>query len=184
MKKILFACILSLTATMLTGCIEMKGIDVNNFTETTSTGDEFVDSNLGSYNMGIPSTLFDFSSLGEEYQEILDAQVDIDVLNLSDIVAFAQVNNMMMMADDYLGMTVKVHGNYYRHYIEEIDFSYHFLLLVDGTNCCTGILEFMMEDGVEYPNSGENLILMGEYSKYTDEYGTYPYIIVSDYMTY
>lgn len=196
MRKLLIMLVLSTIISTLTGCGDGKGINVNDFTQNTNTADNqiqnynqsdnetFVDDNLGSYNTGIQPNMVDFSTLGPEYQAFLDVPVDIDVVDLNDIVAFAQVNNMMTMADDYLGQTVKVHGNYYRHDIEEMNVSYHFLLLVDGTNCCTGILEFKMPDDVDYPESGENLLLMGEYSKYTDEYGTYPYIIVSDYLTY
>lgn len=188
MKKVLLTVILSIiTISTLTGCVDMKGIDVNEFTTSTnsndSTQDEFVDNTLGTYTQTNYAT-FDFASLGAEYQEFLDVPVDLDLLDLSDIVTFAQVNNMMYMSEDYMGDTVKIHGNYYRHDIEELDLSYHFLMLIDGTNCCTGIMEFKMQEGVDYPESGTNLLLMGEYSNYTDDYGTYPYIIVSDYLTY
>lgn len=190
MKKALLA--LTLSMSVLTGCAGNQGIDVNDYTtntsnnatNTTQTGEGFVDSTLGSYDTGAIGTMIDFRTLGEEYEAFLDVPVDIDVMNLNDIMAFAQVNNMMTTYEDYLGQTVKVHGNYYCHYIEEMDISYHFLLLVDGTNCCQGILEFLMPEGVEYPTSGENLIVMGEYLKYTDDFGTYPYILVSDYLTY
>lgn len=193
MKKIILATIISLSISIFTsGCSNLdNGIDVEKFSQNTSTtnntqsaNDEFIDSTLGSYNTGIIYEPFDFASLGPEYQAFMDTPVDVDVMNLNDLLAFAQVYNMMTEYDMFLGQSVKVHGNYYRHDIEDMDLSYHFLLLVDGTNCCTGILEFLMGDGLEYPDSGEDLMLMGEYSVYTDEYGTYPCIIVSEYLLY
>lgn len=193
MQKLLLVATVSIivflvSVLILVGCSNSQGINVNDFTQNTGNNvdnnESYVDNTLGSYDTGVWYEPMDFAALGPEYQAFLDIPVDINILDLSDIMAFAQINNMMTMADEFLGLTVKVHGNYYRHDIAELDLSYHFLLLVDATNCCTGILEFMMEDGVEYPESGENLLLMGEYSKYTDEYGTYPYIIVSEYLTY
>lgn len=202
MKKLLYVAVISIAVFLISillfvGCSVGKGIDVNDFTQSTSTesnsnsnsntnnnSESYIDNTLGSYDTGLLFQPIDFASMGAEYQAFLDVPVDINILDLSDIMAFAQVNNMMMMAEEYLGQTVKLHGNYYRHDIDEMDLSYHFLLLVDGTNCCTGILEFLFEDGMEYPPSGTDLLLMGEYSKYTDDYGTYPYIKVSDYLTY
>lgn len=186
MKKILVTILSFGILTTLTGCFDKSGIDVNNFTEsttTTSSADEFVDNTLNS-NTIYENVIVDFASLGPQYQEFLDVPVDIDVLNLNDIMAFAQVYNMMECYDEYLGQSVKIHGNYYRHDIPEMEVSYHFLLLIDGTNCCTGIMEFLMPEGMEYPDSGTNLLMMGEYSKYTDDFGTYPCIIVSEYLTY
>lgn len=188
MRKFLIGIVLSALITTLAGCDMSRGIDVDEFTQSNqpaqSEGEAFVDETLGSYGLPIINPIIDFSTMGAEYQAILDMPADVDLLDLSDIVAFSQVYNMMTEFEQFQGDVVRVNGNYYRHTIEEIDHSYHFLLLVDGTNCCTGILEFMVEDGVEYPESGENLLLIGEYSKYTDEYGTYPYIIVSDFLTY
>lgn len=196
MKKLLYAAVIAIAVflisiLLLVGCSVGNGIDVNDFTQSKSTdnsnnqnSESYIDNTLGSYETGLLFKPIDFASMGASYQAFLDIPVDINILDLSDIMAFAQVNNMMMMAEEYLGQTVKLHGNYYRHDIPEMDLSYHFLLLVDGTNCCTGILEFMFEDGIGYPESGTDLLLMGEYSKYSDEYGTYPYIKVSDYLTY
>lgn len=56
------------------------------------------------------------------------------------------------------------------------------LLLLDDTNCCQGVLEFLLPEGVEYPEVGTTIMIVGNYSVGIDTHGEYPYLDVTEYV--
>lgn len=118
----------------------------------------------------------------KDYSRLEDVSADIDFTKLSQVVSFSQMNNMFYMYPDYLGQSVKIKGTYYADFIQELNMTYHYILLVDDTNCCQGIMEFRLPTGATYPVQGEELMIVGYYTLDIDETGEYPYVNVYDYI--
>lgn len=118
----------------------------------------------------------------KDYSSMDNIKADIDITKLTNTLAFAQVSNMMYPYHSYLGKTIKIKGQYYGQSSPDNSNFYHFVLLIDDTNCCQGVLEFRLPDGVSYPTIGSEIMIYGEYITDTDETGEYPIIEVTDYV--
>lgn len=179
---------------LLTGCsgetAEISGTNVvsakeNNMANSSQANDSVDDevnyyqgdSMLGTIiDSEIQRSIKDFSALD-------DVKVDIDITALSVTMAFAQVSNMMYpFYQNYIGQTVKIQGEYYQQYVPENNATYHLLLLMDDTNCCQGVIEFILPQGVSYPTHGSEIMIAGEYSLIEDEFGEFPILKVTDYV--
>lgn len=117
-----------------------------------------------------------------KFAELDDIEVDIDFTGLSTTMAYAQLSNMMYPYQDYLGQTVKIQGEYYLAEVPQNNANYHFLLLMDDTNCCQGVMEFVLPEGSEYPKMGQQIRIAGEYILDVDDTGEYPVLDVSNYV--
>lgn len=111
----------------------------------------------------------------------LDAvPVDMDFTTMSSTVSFSVVQMMMYQPEDYWDLTYRIHGVYLYQYIEAFG-DIHVILLMDETNCCTGFVEFLLPDGVEYPPNGAMMGLIGEYVFIEDDFVPYSVLKVTDY---
>ena len=110
--------------------------------------------------------------------------VDVDLTVLSSTMVFAEVNNIMVNPDDYMGKTIKMNGVYASSYGVDAEVSYHFVVIQDAAGCCPQGLEFIWNGEHRYPEDyPENMTeieVVGIYDSY-DEYGkTYYYLAVED----
>lgn len=77
--------------------------------------------------------------------------IDIDLTQMSNIMAFSQVNNITMTPEDYQGKVIKMKGKF----LSEIDTGsntrYYACLIIDAAACCAQGLGFVPKDGYVYP---------------------------------
>lgn len=77
--------------------------------------------------------------------------IDIDLTQMSNIMAFSQVNNITMTPEDYQGKVIKMKGQF----LSEIDTGsntrYYACLIIDAAACCAQGLGFVPKDGYVYP---------------------------------
>jgi hypothetical protein len=110
--------------------------------------------------------------------------VDIDLTELSSTLVYAEVYNMMMSPDEYMGQTVKMSGSYYASFAEETDQYYHYVIIEDAAACCQSGLEFMWsgdhEYPADYPADNTNVEVTGVFSSYDELGQTYYYLAVDD----
>ena len=78
--------------------------------------------------------------------------IDIDLTVLSRPIVFAEVNNMMMDPESYLGKTIKAKGIYSVENFSLVDQYYHFIIIEDETACCSQGLEFLWTGKHVYPD--------------------------------
>ena len=76
----------------------------------------------------------------------------VDLTQLSSTMVYAEVYNMMMSPEEYVGKTIKMDGLYYASYIPDMDVYYHFVVIQDATACCEQGLEFIWNGDHTYPN--------------------------------
>lgn len=88
--------------------------------------------------------------------------VDIDFTELGTTIAYSMCLMMMYEPEEYWEKTYRIQGTYMYEYFEEFG-EIHLILLMDETNCCQGVLEFFLEEGLEYPPNGAEFALVGEY---------------------
>lgn len=173
MKKIL---LLGIIPIMLVGC---SSPNVN----TNSTIDDRIEALMRAEDLATLGDLDDTANTTDRhFSELDDLEADIDFTLLSETVIFAQLNSLIYMYPEYLGSTIKIKGSYYADVLPDVGLTYHYILMMDSSNCCQGIMEFLLPEGSEYPEVGTELMIFGEYSLDVDETGQYPYVEVSEYV--
>lgn len=118
-----------------------------------------------------------------------DPDVDIDLTVMGPNMIYAQINNMMMDPDSYLGKIIKIKGEYYSYFYEETGNYYHYVLIKDALACCQNGMEFIWDEGQhtfpdEYPEENQTIIICGEMKCYTENEYIYYYLDIDDYSIY
>jgi hypothetical protein len=76
--------------------------------------------------------------------------IDIDFTALSKTLIQAEILRIEMNTESYLGKTMRMSGRY-DPAVRESGELVHFLILVEGDECCQMGFEFKLADGVGYP---------------------------------
>lgn len=118
----------------------------------------------------------------KDFSALEEVKVDVDVSILPTSLAFAQVSRMMFDVHEYEGNTVKIQGMYYHDKIPELGIDRKTIMLLDELSCCQGYFEIILPDGVEFPENGEQMMLIGEYILESKGEYSYPVLRVSDYI--
>ncbi len=188
-KKLLFLTTIITSSILLTACSDdSTSAKKSSVTLSTSVSD-ILENQIGQSTLGSTSTSLSTKELTQEelenqkdYSALEDVRADVDFTLLSQVVVFSQMNNMYYMYEDYLGQTVKIKGHYYADFIPDLNMTYHYILLMDEANCCQGIMEFRLPEGVAYPEVGEEFMILGYYALDIDETGEYPYVNAYQYV--
>ncbi len=114
-----------------------------------------------------------------------DPNVDVDLTVLSANMVYAEVYNMMMYPDDYLGKTIKVSGPYYPLFYDGTGNYYHYVMIEDALACCQNGMEFIWDEGEhvypdEYPKQDDIIEIVGELKSYKEEQYIYYYLDVDE----
>ncbi len=107
----------------------------------------------------------------------------VDLTMLSSTMMYAEVYNIMMEPDRYIGKTIRMNRPYYASYFEDTEQYYHFVIIEDATACCQEGLEFTWKGDYKYPDDypvdGTIIEISGVLESYDENGDTY-YGIVSD----
>lgn len=101
-------------------------------------------------------------------------EVDIDLTQMTSDMIYATVYQFMLYPKDYIGMSIRVKGNYYDTWYEATRKYYHYVVIQDATACCAQGMEFVWEDGShvypdEYPNADEEITVVGTFETYQEQ---------------
>lgn len=80
------------------------------------------------------------------------ASVDVDLTELSSTMVFAEVANMMMQPDEYLGKTVRIRGIFTTYQDPQTEQVYCGVTVQDATACCAQGFDIVMPQTARYPN--------------------------------
>lgn len=104
--------------------------------------------------------------------------VDVDLTKLSSTMVFAEVYQIMVMPQDYMGKSIRMNGMT-AIYDDVTDGSrYYSCIVMDATACCSQGIEFKLKEGQAYPKSEEFITVKGIFDVYED--GTYKYAVLKD----
>lgn len=140
------------------------------------------------YNESFPIYESNVTSDNESDADKKDSSVDVDLTQMSSIMIYSEVYNMMIKPEDYIGKTIKISGPYYASYGEDTGKYYHYVIISDATACCSSGLEFIWDDNShkypeEYPEDDTEIELVGRFNSY-EELGQTYYYLATDSFTY
>lgn len=113
--------------------------------------------------------------------------IDVDLTALSSTMVYAEVYCMVMGPEDYLGKTVKMHGQFFAY--EAIlddgtvdpDQIVYACVIADATACCAQGIEFVWigehRYPDDYPEPGSEITVIGEFQTYEAYGSTYCVLI-------
>ena len=96
--------------------------------------------------------------------------VDVDLTGLSTTVLSAEMMNIIVNSQDYLGQTIRVSGTYDFIIHEPTGEYYHYIITVLGDECCREGFEIVLNgDSIgrdNYPAVGAQIQVDGVFSRY------------------
>ena len=151
----------------------------NESTGNESTGNEIA-GNDGTEGAGMEK------AGGADENKVVDrdarSAADVDLTKLSSTMVYSEVYNMMNKPDDYMGKVIKIDGQYAVYHDEYTGANYFACIIQDATACCAQGMEFVLQDEYiypqDYPEEGENIVVMGVYDTYME--GDYKYCTLRD----
>ena len=116
-----------------------------------------------------------------------NVKFDYDFTKMGQSVAYSQLVDFMNDQPSFEGKTVKITGDYYAQPSEDGKNTYYYIILNDTTACCSAYIEFLTENGVDYPAKSSNpdsgdivqITASGKIGSY-DEYGQKYYVLMVD----
>lgn len=109
---------------------------------------------------------------------------DIDLSELSAMLAYSQAVRITETPNDYLGKVIRANGQYYPSYYEQTKLYYHYVTIGDETLCCQAGLEFVWNGERtypdDYPDEGTRIEVVGVFGSYVELGKTYYYLAVDD----
>lgn len=116
----------------------------------------------------------------KEFPSLDGIPVDLDFSELSATLRFSLANLMMVQPQDYWGKTIRIDGQYM--FLDTPEFGdVHLVLIMDETNCCQGYMEFELPSGAPYPQDGDYIGLVGEFTQLVTPELTYTALVVDKF---
>lgn len=107
---------------------------------------------------------------------------DLDLTQLSSVMVYSEVYNILAESQSYLGKTIRMKGIYYSAYDELTQKRYYYVIIQDATACCQQGMEFVLAEGGTYPPEQTEVEVTGVYERY-EERGYDFYRIAADDLT-
>ena len=111
-----------------------------------------------------------------------EREIDMDLCTFSATAVYAQIYQMAIHPEDYLGKIIRIAG-WYDVFIDDITGLYYTVCIVpDAAACCAQGIEFVW--GGEhsfpenYPESGEKIVVTGRFETYFE--GDWEYMRLAD----
>lgn len=164
MKRIIF---ILFTILLVTGCSSND----DTYEEVLTQNDDSPGIEIGQYVE--PPKVY----VPKDYTELELMSVDLDMTLLSNTMAFSLLNQIMYDSNNYVDTTMKIKGLYLNQYLIDYDQYIHYIVLPDDSNCCQGYIEIKLPDGVNWPEVGEEIMVVGEFIVVLQEEGFTPLYI-------
>lgn len=100
----------------------------------------------------------------EEYPS--QAGIDIDLSQMGDMMAYAELSNIVYYADDYVGKVIRMTGTAVSYYDEQTDAQYYAVMILDATACCSSGFDLLLAEGQAFPENGQEITVTGELEMY------------------
>ncbi len=103
--------------------------------------------------------------------------IDVDLTALSSTMVYAEVYQMMVSPESYIGKSVKMDGAFASYHDEASDRTYFACVVADATACCSQGIEFVLTEDYtypdDYPEEGGEICVVGVFDTYQE--GGYTY---------
>lgn len=92
--------------------------------------------------------------------------IDIDLSQMSGMMAYAELSSIIYYADDYVGKVIRITGTAMAYHDEQAGTDYYAVVLQDATACCASGFDLLLADGQEPPKNGQEITVTGELEMY------------------
>ena len=92
--------------------------------------------------------------------------IDIDLSQMSGMMAYAELSNIIYYADDYVGKVIRMTGTAVSYYDEQTDTQYYAVMILDATACCSSGFDLLLAEGQTLPENGQEITVTGELEIY------------------
>lgn len=103
------------------------------------------------------------------------AKPELDLTELSSTMVYAEVYNMMLRPEEYLGRTIRMEGQFSLY--QGADRDYYACIIKDATACCAQGIEFVLKENFASPRSfpevGDKITVSGTFDIYTENGGSF-----------
>lgn len=101
----------------------------------------------------------------------------LDLSQFSKTAAYAELSNILSSPKDYVGVTVRITGEFSVYTDENTGKQYYMVGIMDATNCCSLNMEFILSGDStypdDYPKEGRNATVEGVLTTYKEGKTTY-----------
>lgn len=101
------------------------------------------------------------------------SDVDLDLTQLSKTMVYAEVYNIMVEPESYVGKTIRMNGDYYIYKDETTGQQYYYCVIRDATACCAQGIEFELTEDYkfpeDYPEEGAFVTVSGRFDTYMED---------------
>ena len=105
-------------------------------------------------------------------EQTTEEGIDIDLTTLSSTMVYAEVYNMYLTPEDYVGQSVKMTGELSMVDLPMEGKVYFSVIIQDALGCCSQGIEFDMEEDYvypdDYPELGSQVTVVGEFEMYQE----------------
>lgn len=113
-------------------------------------------------------------------EENAEVTPDLDLSTMSGTFVYAQVYQMMMDPDSYVGRVIRMKG-YYDYFEDQATGAYYTACIVpDATACCAQGIEFVWAGEHAYPDDyplqGEEILVTGRFETYMENETMYVHL--------
>lgn len=106
------------------------------------------------------------SSVPAEENPINTDGIDIDLSQMSGMMAYAELSNIIYYADDYVGKVIRMTGTAVSYHDEQTDSQYYAVMVLDATACCSSGFDLLLAEGQTFPENGQEITVTGELEIY------------------
>lgn len=110
--------------------------------------------------------------------------IDLDLSVMSGTMVYAQIYNMMVDPDPYLGKMIRLSGLYTYFEDTAAGIVYHACIVPDATACCAQGIEFVRAGEPrwpdEYPAEGSAILVTGRLEIYEEGGSLYLHLVDAD----
>lgn len=104
-------------------------------------------------------------------------KVDVDLTALSSTMVYSEVYNMLTAPESYVGKTIKMTGGYSSFLDESTGAVYRVCMIADAAACCAQGMEFVLKDGMAYPEMEADITVVGTFQVYEENGTTYCHLV-------
>lgn len=109
-------------------------------------------------------------------------QIDVDLTKLSSTMVYSEVYNMLTEPEKYVGKTVKMTGGYSSFLDENTGAVYRVCMIADASACCAQGMEFVLKEGLTYPEMESDITVVGTFQLYDESGTTYCHLVNAEFV--
>lgn len=114
------------------------------------------------------SNSINFRPRAENTEKEKTSEIDNDLTELSGIMAYSEVFNILNNPEEYYGKTMRIKGKFNMQTDESTGNTYYFCIIADATECCAEGMEFSPADKTSLPDIDREITVTGVFELYED----------------